>query len=261
MYDILKKRFAAIQAEISETRSKLRTLPKGSLQYHKNGKYLKLFQRLPDGSINGKRIYLGKDKRRLAGRLALKKYLETKLKDLLRENSAISNYFAVFDGVYESRKLFDHSEALRSLLPSEFLPLSSELARWAGEPFPSSAAFPENLLVRAPHGMVRSKSEAIISWELFENKIPYRYECDLSTPFGILHPNFTIRHPKTGELYIWEHFGLIDDPPYLSSALSKVRTYISLGYLPSNNLILTYETASAPLDIEYVKMLIEYSFL
>ncbi len=41
---------------------------------------------------------------------------------------------------------------------------------------------------------------------------------------------------------------------------NKMRTYINNGFIPGDNLILTYETKDRPLDINYVQNLISFHF-
>ena len=69
---------------------------------------------------------------------------------------------------------------------------------------------------------VRSKSEVIIANALHRNKIPYRYEYPLQLSNGkIVYPDFTVLNLKTRKEYIWEHFGMLDDPHYRETMLNK----------------------------------------
>ena len=74
------------------------------------------------------------------------------------------------------------------------------------------------------------------------------------------YPDFTIRHPRTGEVYYWEHFGMMDEPPYAKKAMSKLNLYIENQIIPSINLITTYETKDHPLDLTQIKSIINYYF-
>ena len=96
---------------------------------------------------------------------------------------------------------------------------------------------------------------------LFVNKIPFRYECELQLGEIFIYPDFTIRHPKTGEIYYWEHFGRMDDSKYNKNVPSKLQLYISNGIIPSIQLITTYETIENPLSSEKVESLIREYFL
>lgn len=109
--------------------------------------------------------------------------------------------------------------------------------------------------------MVRSKSEAFIDMLLHANKIPFRYECALTLGSITYYPDFTIMHPKTGEIFYWEHFGMMDDPAYAGKAFSKLHNYSKHGIIPSINLITTYETQDHPLDLDTVHRLVEQYFL
>ncbi len=63
------------------------------------------------------------------------------------------------------------------------------------------------------------------------------------------YPDFTIRHPVTGEYFYWEHCGKMGDFKYIIKFLNKFRIYILNGYLPDHNLILTFESENHPFDI------------
>ncbi len=89
---------------------------------------------------------------------------------------------------------------------------------------------------------VRSFTEAKIADALFLAEIPYRYE----KPFMLFNehevrPDFTIMHPMTGEIFLWEHLGLAEKQSYKSTSVSKIKDYAKSGMLPGKNLILTFE--------------------
>ena len=58
------------------------------------------------------------------------------------------------------------------------------------------------------------------------------------------YPDFTTIRPFDRKIIIWEHFGLMNSDNYTQTAMQKLRTYIENGYIPSNNLITTFETAA-----------------
>ena len=133
---------------------------------------------------------------------------------------------------------------------------------WSAASYERNPLHPEQRLHKTGSGeRVRSKSEAIIAMLLHLNAIPYRYECALSLGGVTLFPDFTIRHPVTGVLYYWEHFGLMDDPAYAKNAGSKLSLYAANGIIPSVHLITTYETKAYPLNAGMIEHLISYYFL
>ena len=79
-------------------------------------------------------------------------------------------------------------------------------------PYEKNPKYPEHLIHKTVSGIyVRSKSESMIALQLYTEKIPFRYECALQLGETTLYPDFTILHPKTGEIFYWEHFGMMDE--------------------------------------------------
>lgn len=108
--------------------------------------------------------------------------------------------------------------------------------------------------------LVRSKSEALIDMALYIHKIPFRYECALNLGGITLYPDFTLRHPQTGEFFYWEHFGLMDDESYSQNTCSKLQLYTSCDIIPGVHLITTYETKEFPLSTKTIEKTIDYYF-
>ncbi len=160
-----------------------------------------------------------------------------------------------------AQKLLEHP-GYQELLSPYFRPVSQELVEWKSASFQSNPYKTEQLSIRASSGsMVRSKSEAMIDMALHTHKIPFRYECILILGDSVFYPDFTIRHPLTGELFYWEHFGLMDDPEYRQNAGKKMNQYISHGLIPGIHLITTYETAERPLGPAEIEEIISKYFL
>lgn len=209
-----------------------------------------------------KKIYIKKKDRVLAERLAAKKYLSALLEDLEKEKSATDMYLRHYPKDKKVDILLSSSSELQNLLSPYFSPLSKELDDWMNSPYQNNLKHPEHLTQKVgPNEYVRSKSEAMIAKLLKQYQIPYRYECQLVLDEMEIYPDFTIRHPRTGEVYIWEHFGWLDKADYVKTMHSKMQTYTSNGIMPSINLITTYETRDNPLSFELVEMLIKYYFL
>lgn len=129
-------------------------------------------------------------------------------------------------------------------------------------PYEHNMLHPENLIYRTVSDItVRSKSEMMIAMCLHIHNIPFRYECALQLGDTTVYPDFTLRHPQTGKVFYWEHFGLMDNPAYIENTCSKIRLYASHGIVPGIHLITTYETKEFPLSTEAIEKLIEYYFL
>ena len=178
-----------------------------------------------------------------------------------KEKRAIELYLKYYPAPLKTSVLLSHPE-FQILLAPYFTPLAQELTDWMNSSYDSNPQHTEHLIHRSTSGnLVRSKSEAMIDMLLHVNKIPFRYECALPLGDTLLYPDFTIRHPKTGAFYYWEHFGLMDNPGYFHNAFSKLELYASHGIIPTIHLITTYETKSNPLDPEIVKNIISRYFI
>lgn len=170
----------------------------------------------------------------------------------------IAEYEAIPD---EADELFHKNSEYEKLISSLYKPQENDLLKWMSESYTKNEKYPEQLIHKTVLGnYVRSKSEALISMFLSMNQIPFRYECELQLGESTIHPDFTIRHPKTGEIYYWEHFGIMDESYYASNAYARIQLYISHGIIPGVNLITTYETKSCPLDSEMLVRIIEIYF-
>lgn len=121
-------------------------------------------------------------------------------------------------------------------------------------------ATPEKPYATLKGDFVRSKSEAIIANELYMAQIPYAYEKILLLP-GYSHeflPDFTIYTPKQNKMILWEHCGLIDKEEYRTKWNRKKQVYENNGISEWNkNLIVTYESATEPLDILAIRTHVE----
>ena len=81
-------------------------------------------------------------------------------------------------------------------------------------------------------------------------------------PIGTnIYPDFTIRHPRTGKTFYYEHFGMMDDPRYSKNAYTKLQLYNSNGIFQSAQLITTFETKTNPLSSDAVENIIKQYFL
>ena len=72
-----------------------------------------------------------------------------------------------------------------------------------------------------------------------------------------VYPDFLCLNLRTRQEFIWEHFGLMDDPEYSEKFVQKIHTYGENGILPGKNLIFTTETEKEQLDTRNVEDLIK----
>ena len=200
-------KYQKLDAQIQNLKKQIKDLPSGKLICARNGKHYKWYQ-----SDKWANTYISKKNRLLAEQLAIKKYLCLLLEDLSHEKRAIQFYLDHHSDTPKALQLLNMPE-FKTLLAPYFSPPSQELSDWMNSSYEQNPHHPEHLLYKSNSGnLVRSKSESMIDMLLYINKIPFRYECALHLGEITLFPDFTIRHPKTGGVYYWEHFGLMDNP-------------------------------------------------
>ena len=250
----VKKRLKYLEKQILKTKTYLKQFKEGTLICSRNGKHFKWYQ--TDGT---NQIYIPKANRELAEHLAVKKYLLAELNDMENEEKACQAYLNKYKEKRCQELLMRPGYA--ELLKSHFETPESDLFRWANEPYERNHSHPEHLIHKCAAGcFVRSKSEAMIATSLYTRKIPFRYECGLYLNGTLVYPDFTIRHPDSGQLYYWEHFGLMDKASYVKDTMDKMLDYCMNGIIPSIHLITTYETKEHPLSIVEVDEIVEKYF-
>ena len=258
IYDKVMAEHQKLEKQIKVLQTQIEKCPDGKLICAANGKNYKWYR--SDGHHS---TYIPKSERQLAERLAYKKYLSLQLTNLIQEKKAIDAYLKHHDvNAYQKEQSFVNSTEYKELLQKKTKILSEELEEWVNAPYPRNESHPEKLVHKTYSGcLVRSKSEALIEMFLYKNNIPFRYECLLQRNGTSIYPDFTIRHPKTGEVFYWEHFGMVDNPDYCKKMQSKLQFYISNGIIPTIQLITTYETKEYPLSTEKIERTVEEYFL
>ncbi len=256
----MEEQLRQITARIEEIEAALKASPEGSLIICTHNNHRKHYQ-----YIDGRRNYLRKDSP-LLPKLARKKCLEFELKQLKANLAATDMYVRhAPDPTEDVMSFLRQNEALCDILKAAPSVSDLSLAEWVLDEAPPESKpvpFPENRIHKMKSGhLVRTKIEGMIDTGLFDAGIPFRYEDPLTLVNGtVCYPDFTIRHPLTGAYYYWEHFGMMDDPDYVSSALKKIGSYIRSGYLPGRELIMTFETKYRPLPNEEIALIIEKYF-
>lgn len=98
-----------------------------------------------------------------------------------------------------------------------------------------------------PNLIVRSKSEVIIANLLYERGIKFEYEKMIKENGKCCIPDFTLED-ASGDIIIWEHLGMLDNPAYKESWEKKLRFYKSIGFIEGENLFTTIDHENGAID-------------
>lgn len=252
---ILERQKECLLHDIASMEKYIAKAPAGLLKCYKIKSHIKWYIEQTDDTGSKTRKYLPKKEKQLAQELALKSYYLHSLPEKKNELNNINRYLKNVKPTRSDLFIQESSNYYELLKPSLNLPdlESSEIEK--------NMSHPETLIVKTRRGeLVRSKSEAFIADSLFELNIPYQYEYPFYVDDITLFPDFTIVHPRTKETYIWEHFGLMDNPNYVRNSLGKIPLFLSKEYMPGNNLIITYESKTMPLSFSHVRNIISMYF-
>ncbi len=249
MYDKMLLEKQRLEKEIRYMERKLKTLPEGRLVCAGTKDYPQYYQ-----CIGSKKIYITKQNYAVAEQLALKKYLTLRIRDFRRKLKGVCAYLKANNPDLDTAsKLLHSTSKCGRLLESYYRPENAELAQWTRDTYLQNKKYPDQLKHDTVIGLkVRSKSEAMIVRELVECKIPFHYEEELEIEGVRLYPDFTLRHPQTGERIYWEHFGRLDDARYQKNLCQKLQLYMQSGIFPSDQLIVTWETRDTPLTLSEI---------
>ena len=253
----------------------LQRYPEGRLQCHKNGRSsYKYLIRHENKSVEY--LYKTDQSRRLT--MIHKSVLTAELEDCRAQQRSCEAYL---------QKSLEHPHALESLLKNEgirgvllqeskesssehIMPKAlsqalflsdtdTEINAWVNASYPKNPNHPESLRIPTSTGeYVRSKIEAMVVELLVHMKIPFRYEQEYLFDGKKYYPDFTLLNPKTGEIYILELFGMMDDPKYAAQAGAKIALYAKHGFVLNRNLLCFCETEDHPFDIGFLMNSLQY---
>ena len=288
----LQERIEQLEKLLAIKEKALKKAPEGSLRVSKSHGAVQYYQKINKDEKNGR--YLDSAHREVAQKLAQKAY-NLKLvpvikKELALLQAALTKIREISQGGEIPLNVLDRvNPDSRALITTATLTDAQYAAAWLslkykGKPFQPDA--PE--LYAAGGIRVRSKSEVIIADTLTRLGIPYLYEFPLTLKSGgrgvgdsrdsrnaggkttepraqspgsrhsiTVYPDFLCLNLRTRQEFIWEHFGLMDDPEYSEKFVQKIHTYGENGILPGKNLIFTTETEKEQLDTRNVEDLIK----
>ncbi len=252
----IKKEQQRLFSEQQALKEKLKKYPAGKIICHKSGKYTKWYH--ADGTQT---TYLPKSEQNLIESLVCKRYCCLKLADVTAQLNLLDDFLNKYRKLCLKSQNFLLNENFRTALKPYMEQFSPDISSWIHAQYPMNQQHPDHLIHKTLAGhFVRSKSEVIIANCLYQNKIPYRYECLLVINEIQLFPDFTILHPITGAIYFWEHFGLMSKESYMENAYNKLKLYAMNDIFPGINLITTYETNENPIDSVQIAHLVSEFF-
>ena len=248
---ILKENEKIANAEIEK-------YPEGKLTSEKRKQGTLIFCATKKADGRKQRKCINKDTQMIHD-LARREFLEKEL-DILKTN------IVLVEGLLDEYR-DTSTETILSFLPQrvKWLPTKFFLSEqeneamekfrlWLEEPYEQSSYKAEYKRHITSRGLaVRSKSELAIAETLYKYDIPFRYEQVLHLGKYDVAPDFLPRNRRTGKQFYLEHCGLPGDGRYMKHHKWKMDLYESVGIVPWDNLIVTYDDTEGNLDLKVVE--------
>ena len=255
---LIKDELERTERQIAKLQAGIAHSPQEDLYITHNDKYINWFAKSP----GSEKSYIKKSNRDFAKLLARKAFW----KHMLSAKEANLEVCRLFLDSFNSddqimQEFFDKMPDARALLSNPGS-MPKDAWNWQFEPYAKKTDHLEELKIQTLRGeKVRSKSEALIANLLYMIPLPYQYEREWILLGEIAHPDFTIRHPKTGILYPLEHFGMMDTPRYKRRALHRIEQFAGTGYYPNINFFVSFETDSDAPDLPLLDYQLRRFFL
>lgn len=254
---MLKRECLKLKQVVTECELRLRNAPKGHLRIAKKKNKLEYYY-IGEGEKGTKGRYLKKEKENLVKKIVqrdydahISKYAQERIKIIEKflDNYEKTNLNNVYNKMNSYRK---------ELIESPVISDEEYVKQWQSVKYEKKEIQDNGQIIVTERGeYVRSKSEKIIADKLYMLGVPYRYECPILLDGKVkVFPDFTIlKMPDREEVYL-EHFGMLDDPEYVSMAIYKLNTYEKNGIYLGTKLFLTYETSKKPLNVKALNEMI-----
>lgn len=260
--DNITKECKLLEASIKDKEKFISHSPSGKFQCRKSGKYYNWYisdKIINEGNEKTITKYINKNSRELAEKMAKKSLYSCEIRDEKKELRALKMYLKNCSNFNAREKFLSRSDGYLELLaPVLQCKWNKEIEDWLSTASISMAPYPENRKFPCKNGIcVRSKSEQIIVSSLYSYDIPFKYEEPLELEGINIFPDFTIINQRTKDIFIWEHFGMMDIERYRQNSIDKINLYTRNGYIPFINILFTFETKDSGVDVNWIDTIIE----
>ena len=242
----MKKKYGSLSDEIG-------ALPDSSLHILKRGDKEYYSERFPKkGNRKKERRYgISNDYGKIRA-LVRKKYIENALKSLATDIKLLSDVTGKYRSIDEAsvmkKFVADHPDLADYIYKD-----AGDLDEWAANYERQEDFYEEGKTsVAGDRTAMRSRGEIVIAEKLRQYGIPFRYEATTGIPDLPYVPDFTVKRPRDGKLFYWEHFGDVNDEKYMKRNGRKLERYEEYGIVPWDNLIITYDFQDGGVNVPLI---------
>ena len=250
----LLRRKKTIEGYISKCMGFLKSVPQGFLRVSEERGHYRFYRRKDVNDKFG--VYCtNKD---IIAKLAKKEYAERVIKAAQKELREIERLITVEKAQPVVKAYTGMHPGKRALVKPLEDTIENRIRQFEETAFPSFGFKPgSHAVVVDNNHLVRSTAEYRIETSLKKAGIPYKYESLFMADDGSdMRPDFMIMNPRTGQIFFWEHFGMIDRQDYRDRMMNNLGSYELSGIFPGNGLIATFDDGKHPLQQEHIDRII-----
>lgn len=166
------------------------------------------------------------------------------------------------------KRLYDHvskykddkekmDSKFRNLISPLYLEDMEYIEEWENVSYERKEIISDSEFYTIKGERVRSKSEVLIADALNRRGIAYHYEYPIVVNGRTIRPDFHCLKVSSRKEVIYEHFGMMDSPEYVTNVMLKKNTYEAAGLKMGEDYIFTMESASMPLSTRAVERIID----
>lgn len=229
--DVLIAQLNFLQREKERTQNQLRVLPKGTL-VKKRAKGKEYF-------------YLKKGKKLLS----------------LRKEEKLRKEYVFRDNLKRQLVTIDRNIPMLQRAIKNYHPMVELNTLWASIEAQQNTAF-DGQRAHVWNGIAfLSKSEMLIAMALHSYGIEFKYESKMYVNGRYIYPDFVIKRPKDGKIFIWEHFGKMHEDDYRHKNINRLEEYHQVGYYLWDNLIASFDLGKNSINMDYIDKIIKLYLL
>ncbi len=258
--ECIKDRLTYLKGLKYDVGEKIAYLPEENLVVVKSGKRTIYYASNGKTSNSKGRKYISKEQVDYLKKLQKKNYYRQVLKTAEEERDKLEKILKKLDKIEDTDSVFLKLKPEQKNLIEPYVQNlnKKDLEKWKNDFMTHRNIADNSSLITKAGTRVRSKSELIIAERFETYGIPYKYECAIFVgDKDVWFPDFTVLNKRTGQQYIWEHFGMMDNPDYCASAQFKIEKYSKEGFIQGKNLIVTTESSLHSLNTKYIDTIIE----
>lgn len=179
----------------------------------------------------------------------------------LKDKAKLKNEYLFRNGLKQTLVAVEQNIPLLQRTIKSYRPLSVIDTYWNSIEDQQNGYYDEHRVHIYQGVNYRSKSEMLIAMALTSYGIEFKYESKMYVNGRYIYPDFVIRRPKDGKVFIWEHFGKMQDDEYRYKNINRIEEYHQEGFYLWDTLIASFDLGKNSINMDYIDKIIKLYLL